>query len=288
MNAKVPAEYVTHRVAETWLILDRARASELVGLRLADPSVRRGLFTRAPRRGRATTPTVPVAPDLSLVLRRYKHGGLLGWLTGSLLLGVQRPLRELMVTARAEAAGAPVPHVLCLVLWPVGGPFWSGVIGTREEPHATDLLATWSETTGPERLSILTRVGRAIRRLHDAGVEHPDLQLRNILLCDGDQIVVVDLDRARLHGAASVTPSRRAANLGRMIRSAVKERLLDPRTDRRELAAILSGYTDGDRALRRALLRRARWQGFQLAIHRIGYRLRTLRFVPLRGAGPPR
>ena len=51
MNAKVPAGYVTHRVAETWLVLDRARATDLVGPRLEDPSVRmvnrnRGAGTR--------------------------------------------------------------------------------------------------------------------------------------------------------------------------------------------------------------------------------------------------
>jgi 3-deoxy-D-manno-octulosonic acid kinase len=274
MVTKVPAGYVTHRVAETWLVLDREHATELVGLRLADASVREALFTRAPRRGRSTTPTIPFTSDLSIVLRRYTHGGLLGWLTGPVLRGVQRPLQELTVTARAEEAGAPVPHVLCLALWPIGGPFWSGVIGTREEADAQDLLTGWRESTDATRHALVRRVGRAIRRLHDAGVEHPDLQLRNVLLCPGDRIVVVDLDRARFHGTTALSTRRRATNLGRLLRSAVKEGLLVPKEHRRVLASLLGGYAEGDRTLRRALLGRARWECAKLSLHRLGYTLR--------------
>ena len=271
----MPSGYVTHRVGDTWLVLDRERSTELVGLRLADPTVRRTLFSRAPRRGRSTTPTVPLASDLSLVLRRYRHGGLLGWLTGPILLGIQRPLRELTVTARAEEAGAPVPHAMCLVLWPLAGPLWSGIIGTREEPDARDLLSEWRDSNGPARPALLVRVGRALRRLHDAGVEHPDLQLRNVLLCPDDRVVVIDLDRARFHGTTPLSVRRRASNLGRLVRSAVKEGLLSPRTGRRELAALLAGYAGNDRALRHALLGYARWECLKLSLHRLGYALRS-------------
>ena len=74
------------------------------------------------------------------MLRRYRHGGVLGWLTGPLYVGTSRAVDELRVTQAAEACGAPVPHVLCVVLWPVFGPFWSAMIGTREERNARELL----------------------------------------------------------------------------------------------------------------------------------------------------
>lgn len=275
---RVPPGYVVHRVGDTWLVLDRAWSSELVGLRLADSTVRQSLFARSPRRGRGAAPIVSVGSDLSILLRRYRHGGLFGGLTGPLLLGPQRALAELDVTARAEAAGAPVPHVLCLVLWPVAGPLWSAVIGTREESRARDLLAVWREQpTARERWTLLRGVGEAVRRLHDAGVQHPDLQVRNVLLCPepSERIVVIDLDRARFHASAPVSARVRASNLARIVRSAVKEGLLDPRTGcRRELAALVGGYVGRDRTLRDALRRRAAWERVKLFIHRIGYRLR--------------
>jgi 3-deoxy-D-manno-octulosonic acid kinase len=202
---------------------------------------------------------------------------LLGGLTGPILVGPGRPLAELSVTARAEEAGAPVPHVVCLVMWPLAGPFWSALIGTREEPHAEQLGTAWSaQDPGPERWRLLRRVGEAMRRLHDAGVQHPDLQVRNVLLCPGppERIVVVDLDRARFHAAKPIRPRARASNLARLVRSAVKEGLLDPRAGCRELAALVGGYAGSDRALRRAILRRAPWERANLAIHRVGYAIR--------------
>ncbi|MEE8556367.1 MAG: lipopolysaccharide kinase InaA family protein [Myxococcota bacterium] len=271
---------MVHRVADTWLVLDREASGELIGLRLADESVRSKLFMSAPRRGRGSAPTVTLDSGLSIVLRRYRHGGLLGGVTRGLLLGLRRPLAELDVSARAEALGAPVPHVVCVILWPVAGPLWSAMIGTREEPYAEELLAVWARhPPGHERYALLRRVGAAIRRLHDAGVLHPDLQVRNILLCPEtpERIVVIDLDRARLRAARSLRPAARATNLARLIRSAIKEGLLPGTANRREIAALVGGYVGPDRALRRALLRRAPWERLKIALHRIGYRFRSAR-----------
>jgi hypothetical protein len=280
----VPPGYVLHRVGSTSLILDRKREEELVHLRLADPATRARLFGRGPRRGRGTTPSVSLNRDESVVLRRYRHGGLLGSLAGPLFLGPRRALGELEVTAKAEAAGAPVPHAFCLVVWPRVGPLWSALIGTREESGAQDLLAAVRACTqASERLRLARAVGAAFRRLHDTGVEHGDLQLGNVLVrrepggaasaMTSARIVVVDLDGARFERGGPIEPRRRARNLGRFIRSVVKTRTWPERAGRRELAALLAGYTDGDRALRGALRRFAAWERAKLAVHRIGYLL---------------
>jgi 3-deoxy-D-manno-octulosonic acid kinase len=274
---EVPPGYVVHRVAETTMIFDAALAPDLVGLRLADADARRRLFARAPTRGRGAAPSVPLRRDVSMILRRYQHGGLLGRFTGMLHWGPSRALLELRVTARAEAAGAPVPHVVCLALWPAAGPFWSALIGTREERGATDLLEFLrSADDGRARREILREVGAAVRRLHDAGVDHRDLQLRNILVVeDGGKrrIVVVDLDRAVYHPRGRLAPRLRARNLGRLTRSVVKTGLWRDRVGRRELAAFVGAYTARDRRLRAELkgwIRREQWK---LALHRLGYRL---------------
>ncbi len=267
-----------HRVGTTWLVLDRAYTADLIRLRLADPGVRRSLFARAPRRGRGTAPSVELNATTSVVLRRYRHGGLLARLTGALFLGVQRPLRELNVTSRAEASGAPVPHVLCLVLWPVLGPLWSAVIGTREERPAEELLTTLRASSEAQAsIPLARKVGAAIRKLHDAGVEHRDLQLRNILVAGNDEqrMVVVDLDRAIFHRYGLVPARSRARNLGRLARSAVKEGLWGGVIGARAVAAFSGAYTRGDRKLRREMRARIGRERLKLALHRLTYRFRS-------------
>jgi 3-deoxy-D-manno-octulosonic acid kinase len=273
----VPPGYVVHRVADSWLVFDSAYASELVGLRLADPEARRRLFARAPKRGRGAAPSVSLRRDVHAILRRYQHGGLFGGITRNLYLGPSRALDELHVTARAEAQGAPVPHVLCLALWPAAGPFWSALIGTREERGARDLAEVLHGEDDPTaRRALLREVGAAVRKLHDAGVDHRDLQLHNILAVDegdGRRIVVVDLDRAVYHPRGALAPRLRARNLGRLTRSAVKAGMWRGRIGLRELAAFVGAYTGGDRRLRAELhgwIRREQWK---LWLHRLGYRL---------------
>ena len=292
---ELPRGYLVHRVADAWLVLDRESWAPLVALGLADPAVRRTLFSRAPRRGRGASPTVQLGTAGAVVLRSYRHGGLFGWLTGPLLVGPGRALSELRVTARAEAAGAPVPHVLCAVAWPVIGPLWSALLGTRDESSARDLVTALDGLGSPRAVRALAReVGSAIRRLHDAGVEHRDLQLRNILLVENGEsrrIVVVDLDRAVFHPMRSLDARRRARNLGRLVRSAVK--LGVPRgAGRRELAALVAGYTAGDRELRAELRRWAAWERLKVGAHRWSYAVRFGAADPSRksprSASPPR
>jgi 3-deoxy-D-manno-octulosonic acid kinase len=274
----VPDGYVVHRIGDTYLVFDRALAADLTHLRLADPAVRERLFARAPVRGRGAAPSVAVRPALDMVLRRYRHGGLLGRATGSLYLGPGRALAELRVAARAEALDAPVPHVVCLVLWPVLGPLWSALIGTREERGARHLLELARELESDSARAELAReTGRAVKRLHDAGVEHRDLQLRNVLAVQPApgaprRIVVIDLDRAVYHARGSVPARLRAANLGRLFRSALKNGLWDRRVGEREVAAFLEGYTGEDRTLRDALRGWLPRERFKLGLHRWRYR----------------
>jgi 3-deoxy-D-manno-octulosonic acid kinase len=260
------------------MVLHGAKSAELVALRLADPSVREAMFARAPKRGRGKAPSVALDPQTSMVMRRYRHGGLFGWLTGPLFLGPGRPLNELRVNARAEASGAPVPRVLCLVLWPEFGPFWSAVIGTQEERLARELQDVLLASPAPLRVALSRSTGTAIRRLHDSGVEHRDLQLRNILVAEngGPRIVVVDLDRAQFHRYGLVPIAGRARNLGRLARSAVKLGLWGGAVGRRELAAFAGAYAAGNRTLRRELRARIPVERLKLLAHRVTY--------PLRGA----
>ena len=286
---QTPDGYVVHRVGDTYLVFDRGASEDLVRLRLADPGTRRRLFERAPRRGRGSAPSVRVRSGLDMVLRRYRHGGMLARLLGPLYLGPRRALDELRVCTEAERAGAPVPHVLCLVLWPQWGPLWSALIGTREEPQTRDLLERFQGAESGASLGLPELVGEAVHKLHAAGVDHPDLQLRNILVSDedpGGRVIVVDLDRARYYPRGGIPVRRRAANLGRLARSAIKCGLWGGGLGQRELAAFVGGYSGRNRELRRELRGWMAFERFKIALHRLRYRFvrDAAAGVPLSGA----
>jgi 3-deoxy-D-manno-octulosonic acid kinase len=276
--APIPPGYVVHRIDATWLVLDEKLMPELVKLGLAEPNVRHTLFGSAIKRGRGSAPIVTVEGGTQAILRRYRHGGTLAGLTGKLFFGPGRALKELDVTARAEALGAPVPHPLLLTLWPVAGPLWSAIIGTRMEDQSVELLQALREAPDRAKLRYLLReAGSAVRRLHDAGVEHRDLQLRNILVTQEEnrRIVVVDLDRARFHARGTMATSKRARNLGRLARSALKEGLIPERLTRRELVTFVGAYCAGNRRLRNELRAHVHLERFKLWAHSVTYPLRA-------------
>ena len=71
---------------------------------------------------------------------------------------------------------------------------------------------------------MLRQAGYSLRLMHAAGIEHADLNLRNILVLDGalgPEIFIIDFDKARLsEGAVPAVRARR--NLRRLRRSVDK------------------------------------------------------------------
>src|SRR5262249_5119531 len=92
---------------------------------------------------------------------------------------------------------------------------------------------------GPSRDQQLTcagAIGAALAKLHAAGVEHPDLNLNNILIePDEGKITLIDFDRARRRRTSN--PLQAACN--RLQRSAT--RLVRPEVDGDFLAALRDG-----------------------------------------------
>lgn len=147
------------------------------------------------------------------VLRRYRRGGLLRALMRDKYLLDNRPLRELQLHVRLERMGLPVPEALGAV-WERRGPMYCGAIVTREL-EAVDLRRFLNENPG-HAADVLRETGALIRRMHDAGVYHADLQLANILAADRT-LHLIDFDKARICG--SLSPCQRSRNLLRLRRS---------------------------------------------------------------------
>ncbi len=208
-------------------------------------------------------------------LRPLRHGGALGRWLGARFLSPRRCEREFRITRMLRERGAPIP-VAALTLSRRRGPFWRPMLGTLNRETARDARA-WlgTETDGPRPLEPLAReIARSLRRFHDAGAEHGDLHLGNVLLEStptGPRAWLVDLDRTVLHRRITTRQRMRdCMRLWRSIEKAGREDWLHPRLQ----AAFLAGYCDGDRALRQGLLEAGRRELRRLRRHRLGWRLR--------------
>ncbi len=198
-------------------------------------------------RGRVPAFTVR-APDGEWVVRHYVRGGAVAApLLGDRYVraGESRPVREADVSDRVRARGVATPEIRAFVVYP-SGPFYRADIATARIPDGRDLAdLTLGDDRGDEteRAEAWRAAGRLLRAAFDAGVVHPDLNLRNIVVIAGGgsggggvggtgsgsggsggsggvRAYLLDLDGARL--VRRISPLRVHAMLQRLHRSRLK------------------------------------------------------------------
>lgn len=163
------------------------------------------------------------------VLRRFRRGGLVAHISKERFLG-NRMLAEFRVHLALFHQGFPVPEPLGVV-WERSGPFFRGAIATRALEAMT--LLDYLNAPNPQR-EVLVLCGRRIQELHDLGVWHADLQVKNIMT-DGTAIWLIDFDNARM--GKPLSARARSRNLLRLRRSLEKHRRSLDNFD-----SILEGY----------------------------------------------
>jgi 3-deoxy-D-manno-octulosonic acid kinase len=228
------------------------------------------------------------APGGPLLVREYRKGGLLRRVRAPGLRGPWRPLEELVLHRRLEALGVPVARAVgCVVL--VGGVGWRGFLLVREEPGAVDLEAFLHGVPAPgavSRAEVLRRAGQAVRRLHDAGVPHPDLHPKNLLIRADGAVVLLDLDKAKPREGL-LDDADRVRNLVRLGRAVAKHRLKGIQAGPREAMRFLEGYAGSVDAARAWLQRIQGRLGRGLVLRRLWWRLigEARPWRPMPGAG---
>ena len=76
-----------------------------------------------------------------------------------------------------------------------------------------------SLVNGPIDADVYRRIGQEVRKMHDAGVNHTDLNIHNILLDDSQRVWIIDFDKCG-HQAGD---DWKEGNLNRLKRSFLKE-----------------------------------------------------------------
>ena len=192
------------------------------------------------------------APDgRRLVLKHYRRGGWPGRFVDDAYCymgeATVRSFREFRILAELRAMDLPVPH-----------PF-----AARYRRHGlrytADLITVCCGEVRPlsrvlERGELPARrwrqIGRVLRRFHEHGVAHADLNAHNVLLGDegdGEAVFLVDFDQAR--AVRRQGGSRLEGNLKRLRRSLAKLRRQSAFFAWREsdFAQLLAGYRGADR-----------------------------------------
>jgi 3-deoxy-D-manno-octulosonic acid kinase len=173
-----------------------------------------GLAGEAMGRGSALFLETPFG---DAVLKHYLRGGLPGRFIHDRYLFTgwkrTRPLAEFHILAQLSEAGFPVPRPLAAIARRTG-PVYTGSLLTA---RIADALPLADEVVGHEdEPDFWAAVGSCIRRFHDHGLVHADLNARNILVGRGNRIYLIDFDRARM---APGRPAEYARNLARLKRS---------------------------------------------------------------------
>ncbi len=187
----------------------------------------------------------------------------------------------------ARKAGLPTMEVLAAIKTHPFWPFYSGDLVSKEIPNSVDLIqyfTRWGKVRGQKQLcekrKLIHQAGRMVRKMHEVGIYHFDLHLKNFIVETREEgvgrLYIIDFDRSRI--IYPLKSSKWLANLLRLDRSVEKWRprgLSITRTDR---LRFLRSYLEGDRerlaSMRKYIkkyLRHRRRYGIGWAIERLLY-----------------
>ena len=180
--------------------------------------------------------------EQQFVLRHYRRGGMVGKVSNDryfyLGASMSRCYREFQLLGLIQQQGLPAPRPVAIRLVRDGLWYRADLITQRIE-KAQDL----SQLLARQRLpvSVWEQVGQVIRRFHDAGIEHIDLNIHNIMLDAEQRVWLIDFDKGRQRRPNYYWSK---ANLDRLLRSLEKERQRMPHWYwlNSDWLALLQGY----------------------------------------------
>ena len=159
----------------------------------------------------------------AVVVRRNRHGGFLGPVTGEYFRSPTRAPLELSNSLRLTSAGVNTPEVVAYALYPVLMNFVRCDVVTRRLPDGGDLPEMWAKADSSGRANLLAGVASLLKSLVRAGAKHADLNLKNIYIAGhGSSLTayLLDVDRVTFPECDNIAK----LNFNRLARSARKWR----------------------------------------------------------------
>jgi 3-deoxy-D-manno-octulosonic acid kinase len=188
-------------------------------------------------------PTLAVADgNREFVLKHYLRGGLIGRVNRDRYLWQgedrTRAFAEWRLLRKMVAMGLPVPQPAAGFYRRRGWCYTADLLTVKATGISPLSARIARGPTGPE---FWRGIGRGIRRFHDAGVYHADLNAYNVQVDRQDGVFLLDFDRGAIR-----RPGRwQEANLARLHRSLAKLKRLDSGLEFGEAhwSALEQGYS---------------------------------------------
>jgi 3-deoxy-D-manno-octulosonic acid kinase len=176
-----------------------------------------------------------------MVLRHYWRGGMVGWVIKDRYLrepvAQSRAMREFTLLGWMHDQGLPVPRPIAARHVPAGLFYRADLLMERipDTRPLADLL-----TDGALPQGLWHAIGALIARMHGLGVDHSDLNCRNILLDGAGKPWLIDFDKCARRPAGPWAQ----ANIDRLERSLRKEKGKVPALhwNDADWQALLGGY----------------------------------------------
>jgi len=168
---------------------------------------------------------------LSTVLRSYQRGGLVAKFNRQTYIGWSakgsRAYKEWRLLSHLSKLSLPVPRPIaasfCRVLFAIV-PLYRARILLQRIPNVQTFDYLLS-TTALEN-TVWQSVGACIRRFHQQGVYHADLNANNILLDDQQIVYLIDFDKGEIRKEKQQQAQWKQDNLQRLKRSLLKQQAL--------------------------------------------------------------
>lgn len=181
------------------------------------------------------TATVPAA------LRHYRRGGLFGKLVSDhyLFTGweTSRPYKEMQVLSHLIHADVNVPRPIAARVVKRNFCYQADLL-SEKIADATDLFTLLTTSQVDDR--VLKRVGQEIRKMHNANVNHTDLNIHNILIDKNDKVWIIDFDKCCVDSSSTYEEE----NISRLWRSFEKEKKKIIEFNRLSFIPLLKGYKE--------------------------------------------
>lgn len=277
---RVPEGYVRKRAGPVLVIAHEEVAGEVEEqgiLEIRNPARWKG--AAGTLSGGRAAPVRVALENRTLVVKQVLRGGVVSWVNRELHLGAQRIYQEAHLSNQLLSRGVPAARMLLGRAESSAFVFFRLHMGSEEVKDSKNLLEllTAEAVNADRMIRIMRQAGDSIRRLHDAGIRHHDLNFSNLLAVRpldesrSVEVKIIDLDRSSLHHA--VNDGARTGNLARLYRHAVKNGLERGEVLDRFWTALLEGYCGGiDGVERLAAMVERRFQSSHF-FHRLSWRM---------------